>query len=98
MLNEFLKEIDELKNYKKLYEYQEVDKSRMSEMLYEYMLEKYNNTTYEQRVEDYKKDTCKDCRYKFYCEIKLPEDIRKPIPSDKGWIPGTKGCGEFEWS
>lgn len=101
MLDELLKEIDELKKYKKLYEQQKKDKSRMSEELYELMMYKYNNIPYEERAEDYKKDMCKDCRHNYYdCEIKikLPEDIRKPIPSDKEWIPGTRGCGEFKWS
>jgi hypothetical protein len=101
MLDELLKEINEIKEYKKLYESQKKDKIRMSEALYELMMYKYNNISYEERAEDYRKDMCKDCMYNYYdCEIKtkLPDDIRKPISSDKGWIPSTKGCGEFKWS
>ena len=99
MLDQLLEEINELKNYKKLYESQKTDKERMSKLLYEFMLEKYNNTPYEERVEIFKNETCKCCRNYYYCQVEeLPEDIMKPIPSCNSWMPGTKSCRYFEWS
>jgi hypothetical protein len=99
MLDQLLEEINELKNYKKMYENQKADKIRMSEKLYELMLEKYNNTPYEERVKLFENESCSCCKGHYYCQIeKLPEDIMKPIPSCNGWIPGTTCCSSFEWS
>lgn len=96
-LESLIDEINELKDYQKLYESQKKDKAKMSEMLFELMIEKYNNTSYEERVKQFNKETCSCCRGMNYCDRKLPEDIMKPIPSDKSWIPATKSCGSFEW-
>ena len=38
------------------------------------------------------------CKYEDYCDASLSEDIWKPIPSEKAWIPARKGCEKFEWS
>lgn len=86
-----------MKMYKQRYEHQLEDKKTMSKMLYELMMYKYSNLTYEQRVEDFKRDTCRCCSYEDYCELVIPEDILKPIESEIGWIPPVKGCKEFEW-
>jgi len=102
MLDELLKEISELKEYKRLYESQKIDKARMSEELFKLMTEKYNNQSYEERCEIYRKTECRDCRSRDYCledfTNKLPENILEPVLSDKEWIPGVRGCKSFEWS
>lgn len=100
MLEELIKEINELRDYKIKYESLEEDKRRMSDKLFELMMEKYNNQSYQERVEIFKKEGCRDCRYKYNCDLKdnLPQDIWIPIESDKAWIPAMKSCGEFQWS
>ena len=97
MLDDFLKEIEELKKYKYKYESQKKDKQQMSNELFKLMTEKYNNMSYEQRVDEYTNDMCRCCRYKYNCEIKLPDDILKPIESDREWFPAKTSCKEFEW-
>ena len=81
MLEQLIKELEELKEYKKQYEYAIKGKQTMSEMLYEYMMIEYQNTTYVERVSKFKQDTCKCCRFRDCCNIELPDDIMKPIPS-----------------
>ena len=98
MLEQLKKELEELQKYKKEYEYALKDKQTMSEMLYEYMMKEYENTTYEERVSKFKQDTCECCRFGDGCNLEIPDDIMKPIPSKKAWIPATKSCGEFEWA
>lgn len=98
MLEEMLKEIEELKSYKKKYECAEQDKKRMSELLYGYMMKEYESMGREDRVSAFKEDVCSCCAFRDCCQIGLPEDIYKPVPSDKGWIPGRVGCGAFSWS
>lgn len=101
MLDELLKEIEVLRSYKNLYECALSDKQVMSDKLYEYMTKEYENTSYEDKCKSYIKDTCSCCRYRLYgCDHQnnLPEDILKPIPSDKAWIPSRKTCGYFKWS
>jgi len=91
-------EISRCNAYKKENEHLKADKIKMSEKLYELMTEKYNNTTYEERIKLFEDQSCNNCRRHYYCEIEeLPEDIMKPIPSCNGWIPSTTGCGSFEW-
>ena len=97
MLEKFLKEINELKEYKKKYEHAVADKKTMSDVLYEYMLKEYNSMTTEERISVYKEENCRCCRYRD-CDCDIPDDVTKPIPSDKGWIPARKSCGSFEWS
>ncbi len=98
MIDELIKDINELMNYKKMYESQKKDKARMSEMLFELMTEKYKSTSYEERVLQYKMDRCRCCKYRDCCQIELPEDILKPKASESEWIPPLTSCGEFEWS
>lgn len=97
ILDRVLDEINELKEFKRLYELQKKDKQRISDELYELMLYRYNNTPYTERLAEYKKDSCSCCRYEDYCEIEIPENILAPARSEKAWIPPTKGCGEFQW-
>ncbi len=101
LIDQFIGELEKLKEYKEEYESQKKDKKTMSDELYRLMLEKYNTISYEERVAYHKKNICIDCRYG--CPNKgpdpdFPEDILKPIPSKEEWIPGTKICEEFEWS
>lgn len=98
MLDELLKEINELKEYKNKYEYALKDKQRMSDLLYDYMMREWESMSREDRVVAYQKNNCSSCRHYGYCNIGLPEDILKPIPSDKAWIPYIKNCGSFQWS
>lgn len=72
------------------------DKKRMSETLYSIMMEQYRELDYETKIEKFKKEWCKCCRFKG-CELELPDDIGLPIKSENDWIPSTKGCKEFEW-
>jgi hypothetical protein len=96
MLDELVKDLQELLDYKKKYEYIIKDKETMSDLLFELMTEKYNNTSYEDRREHFRENSCQCCRYEG-CNLELPQDIGKPIKSDKAWIPATKSCGNFQW-
>ena len=101
VIEEFIKELSELQDYKKKFECALKDKQIMSDKLYEYIMKEYENTSYEDRCKEHIEKTCSACRYRFYdCELQndFPEDIWKPIESDKAWIPGRKSCGEFQWS
>ena len=97
ILDRVLNEINELKEFKRLYESQKKDKQRMSDKLYELMMYKYNNTSYNERLLNFQEETCRYCRYEDYCKIEIPEDILKPIKSENAWISSTKSCGEFQW-
>lgn len=101
MLEDLIKELQELKEYKKKYEQAEKDKQRMSDMLYEYMMDEYNRTPYEERARHYICHWCSCCMFRPYgkdkCDAELPEDIRIPIKSSNAWIPGKKQCCMFEW-
>ena len=98
MLEELIKGIHELEEYKYKYECIQKDKQRMSDLLYEYMMREYESMGREERIVAHKVECCNCCRYEGYCNIGLPEDIWKPIPSKKAWIPGRKVCEKFEWS
>lgn len=100
IIEDFIKEYQELKKYKQLYKCQEEDKKKMSEKLYEYELKDYKQKDYKQRVEEHIKEQCKDCKW-FYgrnedCEwlegtpeTRLPQDILKPIKSEENYFPRT---------
>lgn len=100
MIEELIREIEELEKYRQKYENAEKEKQVMSEMLFKYMEDEYQKTSYEARSEKYRNDICSACRYRPECTIKfgLPKDISKPIPSDKSWVPSRKSCGNFMWS
>lgn len=98
MLEELLKEIKDLKEYKNKYDYAIKDKQRMSDLLFELMTEKYNNTSYEDRKTYFKNNVCSCCKYKDTCFLEITENIGKPIKSNNAWIPATKSCKEFEWN
>lgn len=98
MIDELIQELNELLEYKDKYEMAMKGKQRMSDELLKYMNTEYENQTYEERYELYKKEICKCCRYNNCCDYLLPKDILKPVPSDKGWIPAKISCKKFEWS
>lgn len=97
MLEELLKEINELKEYKERYELANKDKEQMSDLLYDYMMKEYIQMTDEERITKYKKEYCCNCRRKHVCEYNcnLPENIMKPVPSKDAWIPRVIGCKYF---
>lgn len=99
MLNEFIEEINRLQKIEKENEYLKKDKQRMSDKLYELMMNEYNLKSYEQRCNEHKNLNCSCCRFNSYCDIQLnlPENILMPIPSDCGWFPSLTGCSKFEW-
>lgn len=99
ILEQVLNEINELKEFKKLYESQKKDKQRMSDELYKLMMYKYNAEPFIDRKSCYKEDTCRCCRFEDWCDkdVTIPKDIGMPIESEKAWIPSTKGCSKFEW-
>ena len=89
MLDDLIKEIQELQEYKRKYERALKDKQRMSDKLYEYMMDEYNNTPYEEREKYHIKQWCRCCRWKPFdedkCDKKLPEDIGIPTPSSNAY-------------
>lgn len=95
MIDELLNEIKELQEYKKKYLYAEKDKQRMSDLLYEYMIKEYNSMPNQERISKHKKEYCNHCRNRDYCAGDFPEDVYKPVQSDKAWIPGRVTCGKF---
>ena len=97
IINELIKELSELQEYKKKYEHAMADKKKSAEYVYKNELEKYSKESYEERQARYKEEKCKDCWLYGSCNIKLPDDILKPIENE-GWFPGYKGCNSFEWS
>lgn len=98
MIEEILKELEELIQYKRKYEYAISDKQKLSDKVYEYEKEKFDKLTPEERVLKYKKDNCTRCRFGDLCNMTLPHDIGMPVKSDLGYFPPTKMCGEFEWN
>lgn len=98
MIEELIKDINELTKYKNMYECAMKDKEKMSEMLLYYMNKEYENQSYESRCLLHKKDLCGGCLHNDYCTKELPQDVLKPIPSGKAWIPSKKICEAFKWS
>ena len=98
MIEDFIKEINELNEYKRKYECAIKDKQVMSDKLYDLYLEKYNSQTFEERKLIHLNDSCKCCRYNCDCDQRmLPENILMPLRSDKGWLPPRVTCSEFAW-
>ena len=97
MIDELLKEIQELKEYKRKYDLAIIEKQRMSDMLYELMTNEYLDKTLAERKAQYSKDMCCNCRSYGYCTKELPENIEEPIKNNKAWIPATRSCKQFEW-
>lgn len=101
MVEEFVKEIKELLRCKQELEYIQEEKRTMSNELYKYMMKEYEKTSYEDRCKEHIKKTCSMCRYRYDdCDLQnnFPEDIWKPIESNRAWIPGRKSCDKFQWS
>ena len=101
MLEDLLKEIQELQEYKRKYECALKDKQAMSDKLYEYMMDEYNKTPYEEREKYHINQRCRCCRWKPFgeckCDKKLPEDIGIPTLSNNACFPQKKSCDKFEW-
>lgn len=95
MLDELLKEIAELREYKNKYESAMKEKQAMSNMIYGYMMTEYEGLSKEDRILKYKKEFCANCRYGKYCGYKFPDDICKPIPSNNAWIPEIVVCDDM---
>lgn len=99
MIEELIKELSELQEYKKKYKSAQKDKQNMSDLLFEYMMKEYENTSYEDRCTQQIDRQCSACRSNDYCSMNgFPEDIGIPIKSDKAWIPSVKSCENFRWS
>ena len=99
MLDKFIKDINELMEYKTKYECAIKDKQSMSDTIYDLYLEKYNNQTFKERKQIYIDDVCRCCKYRFNCSKEvIPESVLMPIKSDIAWFPISTGCKEFEWS
>lgn len=94
MIDELIKEIQELKEYKEKYFKLVGEKQRLSDELYKYMMKEYEKMSLGQCVDAYENEWCICCKhYKEQCI--LPEDILRPIRSDKAWIPEKKSCDSF---
>jgi hypothetical protein len=98
MLEELLMEIRELQEYKNKYEFAQNDKKVLSAFLFRYMEKEYEKMLYFEKVKAYQENACVSCRHRDDCTKELPDDIFKPIPSDKDWIPERVGCKDFEWN
>lgn len=96
-LEELIEELERYKNYQTKYECAMEDKKRLAEYVYENELKKYEEESYTERKLRYIKEHCKHCRFLSYCNVKLPDDILKPVKNE-GWFPRYKTCGEFKWS
>lgn len=109
MLEEFLKEIEDLKKYKEKYKWSEKDKEKMSKLLFEYMTKEFKQKDYQTRVNEHISEFCRNCRYYYgdneECKWlegtpkdRLPENILEPIKSEKNFIPGKRICKDFyDW-
>lgn len=97
ILDELIKEIQDLKEKEKQLEYLKKDKKKMADKLLEYELKEYENTSIEERKAKYFKETCSCCRFNCENSNGLPDDIGKPIESIVDYFPSHKGCKDFEW-
>lgn len=96
-LEEIIEELEKYKSYQTKYECAMEDKKELAKYVYENELKKYEEESYTERCKRYIKERCKHCRFLTYCNVKLPDDILKPVENE-GWFPGYKTCGEFKWS
>ncbi len=76
----------------------EEGKQVLSDLLYSHMMKEYEQMSREDRVFEYKKMYCIVCRFTNHCEIQLPEDILKPIPSENAWTPHKIDCKKFRFA
>ena len=90
-------EIIELQEYKDKYEFAQHDKRMLSDLLFRYMTKEYEKMLYFEKVKAYQEYSCVNCIHRDGCTKELPDDIYKPIPSDKACIPERVGCKDFEW-
>lgn len=97
MIDEFIKEIQELKEKCKQLESLKVDKKKMADKLLEYELKEYEQIPIQERKEKYFNETCINCRRGCIGSSGLPDDIGKPIKSEFDYFPSHKSCEIFEW-
>ena len=67
MIEELIKELNELQEYKKKYERAQKYKKQMSDELYEYMMREYESMSREERIVSHRAECCNYCRYESYC-------------------------------
>lgn len=97
ILDDLIKELNELKDYKNKYEHAMADKKRMAKELYDLMLNEYKSIPKEVHRDNHIEHWCRCCRGKYGCNKSyMPENVGEPVESED-WIPGTVGCPEFEW-
>ena len=96
MLDELLKEIAELRKYKKEYEKAKYNAQVVSDRLFKLMMKDYEKMLYYEKVKEHQEQHCKYCVYNNRCSYDLPDDIWKPIPSDDAWGPGRVLCKNFQ--
>ena len=102
MIDDFLKEIHELQEYKKRYEYLLKDYNRAMEELCKFKLEKWENTRPQDRQKAYKETWCVHCRKlddrKGY-RCRISSDITKPSIAEENGRKYIKyfACERFEW-
>lgn len=97
MIDDFIKEIQELKEKCKKLESLKVDKKKMADKLLEYELKEYEQIPIQERKEKYFNKTCIHCRRGCIGSSGLPDDIGKPIKSEVDYFPSHKRCEDFMW-
>lgn len=102
-IDEFIQEINELKEYKTKYEQLLKEYNRTIEKLYEFELEKWENTRPQDRQKHFKEHHCRCCRW--FSDLKgercrISSNILKPELTEDGngkkYI-GYQSCDDFEW-
>lgn len=97
MIDDFIKEIQDLKEKCKELESLKVDKKKMADKLLEYELKEYEQIPIQERKEKYFNETCIHCRRGCVGSSGLPDDIGKPIKSEVDYFPAHKSCEDFMW-
>ena len=97
MIEEIIKELQNLLNIKEELENLKIDKKKMADKLLEYELKEFEKTSIADRKEKYFSEWCIHCRYNCNDKRRLPNDIGKPEKSEFDFFPGQKCCKDFEW-
>lgn len=96
-LRELIEELEKYKKYQTKWKCAMKDKKKLAEYVYKNEFKKYEEESCIERKSRYIKEYCNHCRFLSYCNVKLPNDILKPMKNE-GWFPRYKTCGEFKWS
>lgn len=97
IIDSIIKELENLKRYKEMYENQKKERKVMRDKIYELMMKEYDRLEYKDKVKDFQENTCIICRHNKDCNITLPQDISIPVQLFNSDIPPTRGCLSFEW-